>query len=304
MVITVSGDNGYLIRAEINKLVDEYAELSGVLGVERLDSSDLSLEQLKQSLTSSSLFSSSRTIIISEPSKIKDFSVNFEEIISSLLDTTTLVIVEPSLDKRLSYYKYLVKNTDFRLFNKISPPEIIYFVVECAKSGGATINRSSVVHLIDRVGDDQMRLSNEIDKLALYSSDITVRTIDLLCEQSPASSIFQLLDAAFSGHIKQALGLYNDQRAQKVEPDQILAMFSWQLQTLAQVISGKNMTSDQIARGSKISPYVVQKAKTVTSKISFSKLKQLISDLSKIDYRSKRNSLDLDEAIKNYIISI
>ncbi|HEY4963430.1 MAG TPA: DNA polymerase III subunit delta [Candidatus Saccharimonadales bacterium] len=304
MVITITGDNSYLMRSAINDLLDEHSASNGVLGTEIIYSADQNYEQLKQTLSSSSLFSQSRLVVLNEPSKTKEFSDKIEEIISSMLDSTTLVILEPSLDKRLSYYKFLVKSTDFRQFNKLSPQSLVDFIVGYAKNLGATINRSSAVHLIDRVGDDQMGLASEVDKLSLYSSEITAQTIDLLCEQSPTSTIFQLLDAAFSNQPKRALELYNDQRAQKVEPDQILAMLSWQLQTLAQVISGNNMTADQIARGTKISPYAVQKAKSVATKISFSKLKQLVYDLSRLDWRSKRNSLDLDEAIKNYIISI
>jgi DNA polymerase-3 subunit delta len=304
MVITITGDNGYLIRNEINKLLEEYKTSAGPLGVEIIDSVDQNFEQLKQTISSSSLFSEARLIVLNEPSKVKDFSTDYEDVFNSSLDTTTLVLLEPSLDKRLSYYKYLVKNSDFRQLNKLVPQALIDFAITYAKVLGSSINRSAVVHLIDRVGDDQMRLASEIDKLSLYAADITTVNIDLLCEQSPASTIFQLLDAAFSNRPKMALELYNDQRAQKVEPDQILAMLSWQLQTLAQVISGHNMSAEQIAKGTKISPYAVQKAKNVATKISFSKLKLLVSDLSRLDFRSKRNSLDLDEAIKNYIISI
>lgn len=304
MVISLSGDNWFLIRAEIDRLVAEFSQTNDPLGVEKLDSQSLSYEELRQSLSSYSLLSRSRLVILVEPSKIKQFSDNIAELIEDLPDTTSLVIVEPSLDKRLSYYKFLVSNTDFKSQNKLAGPQLIDWVISFTKDLGGGLNRQQALHLVDRVGDDQMLLSNEIAKLVLYSKQLTVDSIDLLTEQSAASTIFQLLDAAFSDRPKLALSLYNDQRLQKVEPEQVLSMMSWQVQALAICMASKNMSPSEVASLSKLSPFTVQKAKQVAAKLSFSSLKRMVSELSLMDQRSKTESFNLDEGLKNFIVGL
>ena len=76
-------------------------------------------------------------------------------------------------------------------------------------------------------------LANELEKLLTYQPKITRDNIELLTEKTPQSKVFDLLDAAFSGNKKRALELYADQRAQKVEPQAIMAMMAWQLKLLA-----------------------------------------------------------------------
>ncbi len=67
-------------------------------------------------------------------------------------------------------------------------------------------------YLVMRVGANQQTLSNELAKLLSYDKAITRQTIDLLTEQTPQSTIFELLDAAFAGNSKKAMELYAEQR--------------------------------------------------------------------------------------------
>ncbi|HEY1644919.1 MAG TPA: DNA polymerase III subunit delta [Candidatus Saccharimonadales bacterium] len=302
MVITLTGDNQYLIDAEISKL--KIGLDADGLSVTKINAQEVSLEDLKMELSSYSLFSEQRLIILYVPSKVKGFDEYIEEASSNLADQTTVVIVEPTLDKRKTYYKYLQAKTDFRQFAQLSGAALTKWAEDYVKELGGSISPGDTAYLIDRVGDDQLLLSQEITKLILYSEDINRTTIDLLTEQSASSTIFELLDAAFSLNSKKALNIYTEQRLQKVEPEQILAMISWQLNTLALYMTSKNLSSSQITSGSGLSPYTLSKARQIAAKLVFSDLKRLVGDLSSLDLRSKTTSFDLDEGLKNFIVGL
>jgi DNA polymerase-3 subunit delta len=304
MVITLFGDNAYLIRFEVGKQIADFSLSNDDLGIEKIDAGSMSLEDLKQSLSSYSFLSPNRLIILSEPSKIKNFSEEVEQICESIADTTQLVIVEPTLDKRQTYYKFLSSKTDFRILTRLSEQNLIDWVINYTKDKGGKINRSEAVHLIDRVGDDQLLLSSEIEKLLLYQNELNIESIDLLTEASPSSTIFQLLDSAFSANSSQALTLYNDQRQQKVEPEQILSMITWQVHTLSLYMTAKNMSVEQVASATKLSPFTVRKASQIASKLSYSNLKTMVSELAQMDTRSKTVGLSLDEGLKNFIVGL
>ncbi len=129
-------------------------------------------------------------------------------------------------------------------------------------------------------------------------------TIDLLTEPAPQSTIFQLLEAAFAGRTRTALKLYAEQRAQKVEPAQIIAMLAWQLHVLAVIKTAGDKTSDQIAREAKLNPFVVRKSQNIARDLTLAELKKLISDLLKIDVAMKRTAIDADEALQHYLMTL
>lgn len=158
--------------------------------------------------------------------------------------------------------------------------------------------------MVQRVGANQLRVGNEIDKLLSYRPAITKSSIDLLTEQTPQSTIFQLLDAALAGNVKLAMNLYMDQRRQKVEPQAILALLAWQLHVLAVTKTAGNTPLEQIAKDAKINPFVVRKAAGAVRNISLSELKKLIHQTLVLDVRLKRESIDADEAVQNLLLTI
>jgi DNA polymerase III delta subunit len=147
-------------------------------------------------------------------------------------------------------------------------------------------------------------LANELEKLLLYDTAITRRTIETLTEAAPQSTIFQLLEAAFAGRPQRALQLYAEQRAQKVEPQQIIALLTWQLHILTIIKTAGDRSADQIAKEAKISPFVVGKSQTIARHLTLAQLKKLIQDLLTIDLKTKRTAIDADEALQHYLLTL
>ena len=158
--------------------------------------------------------------------------------------------------------------------------------------------------MVERIGTNQSLSASELNKLLTYQDEITRQNIDLLTEPTPQSKVFDLLDAAFGGRKEQALKLYEDQRAQKVEPQAILAMIVWQLQQIAIAKMAGNRSVAEVSRDSGMKEYPLRKAKNLADKLSDNELKKMVSEVFDIDWRGKTTSLDMDEALKTYIISL
>jgi len=247
---------------------------------------------------------SKKLVVLRSPSTNKAFLEGFEQLLGSVPDTTDVLIIEPKLDKRLAYYKYLKKSTDFKEFSQLDSGGLANWLVAEAKAQGGSISPSDARYLVERTGSDQQMLSSELAKLLIYDAKVSRRTIDLLTEPTPQSTIFQLLEAAFAGNQKRTLELYAEQRALKVEPQQVIAMLAWQLHVLAVVKTAGERSSADIAREAKLSPFVVQKSQSIARKLSREDVKKLVSDLLSIDTKSKRSNLDLDEALQHYLLTI
>jgi len=304
MLVTLSGENSFGLGRVLDDLVTAFIANHGDLAVERLDGQEVELSRLNEALTSLPFLASRKLVLLRAPSANKQFAEAAEQILSSLPETTDVIIVEPKLDKRLSYYKFLKSKTDFRDFPELDQNALGGWLTDQAKAQKGNLSSADARYLVERVGSNQQLLSNELAKLLLYDSQISRRTIDLLTEPAPQSTIFELLEAAFGGHTQKALSLYAEQRALKVEPPQIIAMLAWQLHVLAILKTAGERNTDQIAKEAKLNPFVVRKSQAIASKLSPGELKKMIKDLLKIDTASKRRSIDIDEALQHYLLNL
>lgn len=302
MVLT--GENSFALQQVLDAQVSAFIAEYGDIAVERLSGDEASFERLQESLQSSPFLAAKKLVVIRNPSVNKQFAEGIEKLLDGLPETTDVLLVEPKIDKRSSYYKFLKKKTDLQEFAELDENGLARWLGENAKERGGSLSQPDARWLVERVGASQRLLNNELDKLLLYDPKITRETIELLTEATPQSKIFDLLEAAFAGNTKRALSIYQDQRAQKVDPSQIIAMLGWQLRIVALIKTAASRSSGDIAREAKVSPYTVGQAQAIANRLSLARLKQLITDLVTIDARSKRERIDLDEALQNYLLML
>jgi DNA polymerase-3 subunit delta len=304
MAITLTGANHFLLRTELGRIVDAFVAEHGDLALEKLDGEEAPYERIQEALQSLPFLAAKKLVVLKNGSANKEFTDNIEHIIDSVPDSTEVIIVEPKLDKRLGYYKTLKKRTDFKEYPELDSPGLANWLVQAAKERGGALKPADARYLVERVGANQQLLHNELEKLIFYKPDITRGAIDMLTEAAPQSSIFELLDAAFAGNTKRALELYQDQRAQQMEPQYILAMLAWQLHILALVKTAGQRSPEDIAREARLSPYVVRKSLGITRKLSLDRLKELVAGALEIDVRLKSQSIDADEALQHYLLTL
>jgi DNA polymerase-3 subunit delta len=303
MLVTLSGDNDYLIKQELSTIVSDFKKANGDLAIESFES-DSELSAINEAINNVNLLSPDKLIILRQLSDNKDFVGQIDKILEGLPSGTNLVLVEPNLDKRLSIYKTLVKLTDLKAFTSLKDNDELRWVVKYATDNKAKITNQDARHLIDRAGNNQLKLAHEIDKLLLYDSNITKETIDLLVEDNYQNNIFQLIDAAFSNKLNSALSILGNLRSQKIEPPQIIAMLAWQLNIISIIKYAGNKEPAEIAKDSKQNPFVINKNRAVANKISLDKLKRIANQLFTIDLSSKTNKTDVDEALLNFILEL
>jgi DNA polymerase-3 subunit delta len=311
MTTTLTGLNSFALQTALQSFINDFIDEHGEFALERIDGEVVSMDRITEAVSSLSFLSPKKMIVLRTPSANKQFVELVEGFLSQISDTTELIIVEPKLDKRSSYYKFLKKSTEFREYYEPDSSGLAQWLVKLASQNKVLITVSEARYLVERVGGNQQMLSNEMAKLCLAASAendskpvISRGLIELMTETSPQSKIFDLLDAAFANSPKRALSLYADQRAQKVEPQVILAMLARQLQQVALMKTAGKRTVNEVAADSKLSVYPLQKSSAIAQRLTLLQLRKLIDDLLAIDVRSKREALDLDDALQQFILTI
>lgn len=292
------------LRRRLDELVSKFVSNYGDLALEKIDASDSDFDAILDSVLSLPFLAAKKMVVIREPATNKEVAENIEQLISSVGESTELILYEPEPDKRTTYFKALQKHTKIEQFSELDTPSLAAWLVEEAHGQGGQISHTDANYLIERVGPSQQLLAGELEKLLLYDKKISKANIDLLTESTPQSRVFDLLDAAFGGNKQKALKLYGEQRAQKVEPQAIMAMLVWQLNLIALAKLGGDRSPATIAADAGTKTFPIAKAAGLAAKLSDRQLRRMISELLEIDVLSKTTSLDLDEALKTYIVTL
>lgn len=272
------------------------------MGLERLDAEETTYERIVEAVQSLPFLVDRKLVVIRGGSLNTDFTEKFEQFLGAVTESTDVLIVESKLDKRTAYYKALKKHTEFHEFAVLDANGLAQFAAEYVKEQGGQLSLVDARFLVERTGMNQMSLAHELDKLLAYDMTITRDSIVLLTDEAPQSKIFDLLDAAFGGSVSRMQRLYADQRAQSIEPQQIIAMLVWQLYVLAVIKAAGQRSVPDIASAAKLNPYVVEKTARLARSLSLSKLRQMITDLRVLDMRSKSSNIMLDDALQHYLL--
>lgn len=291
-------------KAALSERVAAFIAEYGNMAVERFDGEDAGADRMREALQSMPFLSPRKLVVLREPGKQKKFAEAIAEILEASSETTDLIIYEPKLDKRSSYYKTLKKATDFQEFAALDASGLARWAVTYAKEHGGALSMADANTLVNRLGTNQQLLQSELDKLLTYDPQISRQTIELLTERTPGSTIFELLDAAFNNNTKRVFALYKEQRALKVEPQAIIALMAWQLHILAVVKAGGTRSAEAIAGGAKLNPFVVRKSQGLVRNLTLADLKRLIADLLRLDMQLKRTTIDADEALQHYLLAM
>lgn len=304
MIVSLTGNNSYSLNKRLREIVDKFKADFGELAIERIDGEESDAQAITDAVQGLPFLTAKKLVIVRSLSNNKLAAEHIEQIISSASPDTDVIFYEPITDKRTVFYKTLKAKTQFEELDSLDSHGLAGWLVGQASVQGGELTATDARYLIDRVGQNQTLLANELAKLITYSPKVDRKNIDLLTEKTPQSKVFDLMDAVFAGNKARALQLYEEQRSQKVDPQAILAMLAWQLNVLAVTKYASGKSPEAIAKDVGMSPFPISKVTSLARRLTPEEIKKLVNSAHKIDKLSKTKSIDLDEALKTYIATI
>lgn len=304
MTNVLCGVNWFGVKARLDELTSSFISEHGDLALERLDGEEVTYEQILGAVESLPFLAAKKMVVVYNLSANKQASENLETLIEKAGDSTDLLIVESKLDKRGVYYKGIKKLKGFEEFNELDEYGLTDWLIKQAEKSGAKLSKSDARYLVERAGSSQAALAHELEKLIQYNPEIARANIELLVNEVPTSTVFNLIDKAFAGDLKAALRIYDEQRAQKVEPQAMLAMLVWQMHVVALCSAAGQKNSSEIASETSLNSFVVGKSQAIAQKMGRTKINKFLELLRDIDYTSKWQTYNYDEAMRFAIVSL
>lgn len=296
MIYLFSGENTYEIEQRVKKLVADFAG-----EVEKVDGSELELNQLPDLLAGVTLFSSSRLVCIKNASQNKPIWVALGEWFEKGV-ANDIILVETSVDKRTKTYKWLQKNAETFESKQLQPYEAVQWVMQQPLQG-LSLNRGVAEFFVNYVGTDQWRLSSELEKLQLSGEAVTKELVERLVEPTPQATSFELLDAAFRGDMKELERIFSIVSRDE-DPYMFFGLIAGQVYAIALMSTAKGKRSDEVAKETGVHPFVLKKVSGLAGSMSNNQVKDLVARLAELDANMKSRAVEPWTQMHSFLTSL
>jgi DNA polymerase-3 subunit delta len=298
-VIFIHGEDSYSSRKHLKAIEKKYIQVqAGDLNLSTLEGSQISVKEFDQQIQTLPFLADKRLVILKNTLSSKNSTLieTLPEAIMSIPATTILVIYETKVDKRMSTYKKLIKETnvkEFPLFDEIKTKAWIKKEV-INKQG--RIDNEAVDLLYAWLGGDLWQINQELEKLITYNPTITLENVQLLTPSNTETIIFSLSDEIINGKRQESLLLLDNLRKQGEADLYIFSMILASYRNLLKICLAQKegfSSPAQLKERLKLHPFVISKSLNIIHKTSPLEL-----------FKKYRLFLDIDVAIKTGTMEI
>lgn len=304
LIYLFTGTSEIFIKNRMNRIIQGYKDIESTIIKYDMDSSTISkvledamtipfLEELKIIVIKNPKFLTKNANISKEETKA------FVKYLKNPIDTTIIIIDATNIVIHQANEIYKALRNVARIIDYPEPEEIEIkgWIVRSFNNNNIDIKDDALNLLIEYIGDDQPRLSMEIDKLTSYvgrGGTITSNDINLLVPKDMNNEIFNLIKAIINQEFSKTNYIYNNLMNNTKDPLMILSMICnkfKELLTTYKLLKFGYSQSD-IAKFYGISTgkayYIVQEAKS----FRLNDLEFYIDKLAELDYLIKCGKID------------
>jgi len=155
------------------------------------------------------MFAEKQVVLLKEAQQMRDLD-KLEHYIENPLSSTIFVVSykEKTLDKRTKLYKTIKKDGEIFTSEKIREYKMVDWVVDYMNQQGFDMNQKAILLLVDYVGNDLSRITNEIEKITVnlgQRKTITEDDIEKYVGVSKEYNAFELQSAMSRKDLAKAI---------------------------------------------------------------------------------------------------
>jgi len=242
-------------------------------------------------------------VILLEGCKFGDDTDAFVSLLEEMPETTMIIMVEKSVDKKTKLYKAVSKHGYACDFSEISGQNRIDFIAKEFQKYGKAVSTSDAAYFVETVGGDLYNLMNEADKVASYAEGrdrITKADIDEVCVMQTENRIFDLIGEIASGHGEKVMGICADLMYLKESPMRILRLLANEYLKLATLIELKNkgLSVSSIAQETKTPDWLVKKRLGLLRGLDRKKIRHAVEQIGNTEQNIKSGDIDMQTGLE------
>ena len=209
-----------------------------------------------------------------------------------------LVMLGEKLGAREKLLAALKKTGEVHDFKQPTGKALAKWSITYADKLGLELPEEVAAQLVTRCSDDKVRVSREVEKLALYADGVaTMEDLEALVRPDLQSNIFRFVDALGAGDRGEALGLLEALLATGEPPLRIVYMIRRQFRLLARARSlfEEGTPRPEVASALKVPPFVAKKLEEQARKMDEGDLESALALVLDLEGGLKGGSDLVDE---------
>jgi len=222
--------------------------------------------------------------------------------IKQLPEFTELVLIGGGIKAGNPLLRELSAIAKVKLFPLLKQSQLSQWITQRVKAAGGSISPQAVTLLARFVGNDLWIMSNEVDKLALFTGGRPIEEADVRAVVSYAqeANVFAMVDAVLEFRVGAAQELLQQLLKQGAAPAQLLVMLSRQVRIIFQIREMRGRKKSRADIQSKLgltSDFVLRKAWDQADRYSPARLREVYHKLLETDISIKTGKLDGEIAL-------
>lgn len=292
----IFGEEKYLVRENVERLKEAVVDKSLEMMNLSVFEGKADVDKIIAAAEILPFMSDYRMVLIKDSGLFdrgrKDDTEKLKEYMDKIPESTVICFREDKVDKRNSLYRAVKKYGVCMELDFLKDNDLVKWVRE---KGNNKIKPALAEYLIKNVGASLENLEGELDKLLSATGEkgeITGELIDSLCNKSPETNVFEMVEAIGRKQPEKALEIYNNMLRMKQSPMYVLKMAARQFKLIMQCkyLKGKGKNAAQIAEELNARSFIVRGCLGQADNFKMSSLISALEDCAKcdMDFKSGR----------------
>lgn len=211
---------------------------------------------------------------------------------------------QKNFDERKKIVKELRKIVKFFDVDKVDEQQLYKVTHQAFLSRGCQIDDDALDLFLSRMPNDLLEISQEVNKLCLYSKHIQRDIIDLMISKKLEENVFELTKSILNKETARSIQIYKDLKMNNEEPVKLIILIANSLRLLYQVklLDRKGYNDQEIAKMLSLNPYRLRYIRQDGKDFELSELLYQINELSKLDVDIKTGKIDKYKGLELFLI--
>lgn len=317
MIYVLYGNETFLLEQKLNDLKKKYQISESMMNLSVYDDPYVNVKDIVEDCNTPPFLTEYKMVVIKNPAflttlkipeKHKQDLTILENYIKNPFNQTVLVIISTikNYDERKKVVKLLRNESTFVSLDELSEQQLWDLTRQAFKKRQCNIEDDALRLLLSRTPHQLMMIVNEVEKLSLYSNQITLNDVDRLVSKPLEENAFELVSAIMKKNQKLAISIYQDLMIQNEEPVKLVVMIGNQIRLLYQVklLERKGYTDQEMAKILAINPFRVKYIRNDARIFELNDLLDKLNELACLDRNIKQGLIDKKLGLELFLIKV